>query len=106
LAVPVVTLDEHGEPDRDITRALTEQIQLGILALLPTAQTHQGLALGEIAERILSVAVLDAAQHCPTAVQLMQLPGPAHNTTSRLARRMARRAELIDALRISRHRDH
>lgn len=97
LAVPAVTLDAHNEPDRDSTRAFTEQIQHGILALLPTAQTREGLVLGEIAERILSVAVLDAREHCPTAVKLLNSTAPSPRAGSRLAHRMARRTELIDA---------
>jgi len=96
LTVPFVALDAHNEPSRDVTFALTEQIQLGILALLPTANTHEGLVLGEVAERILSVAVLDAPEHCQSAVELIATV--AHPASSpNLAHRMARRTQLIDA---------
>lgn len=95
LRVPVVPLNEDHEPDSAAARGFTEEIHSALISILPTAETLEGLALGETAERIITVAAIDAAPHCPTAVRLLGT-NPSDGDGVTLATRIERRTRLLD----------
>lgn len=101
ITVPEVELDEAGQPPADAGIQLTRQLEDAITTIMPTADTLEGLALAEDAERVFNAALRDTPNACPTAVELVQLfadddPDAPPESYPSLAERMRRRRQLID----------
>ncbi len=91
IQVPHLALGESGESPSDAVRSLTFDLAKQVEGLLPTAQEEAGLELAEHAERIVSVAVAESPQRCPSAAKIFE-----RTVSPSLGQRMISRRRLID----------
>lgn len=101
IEVPEVELNEHGNSPVEAGKALTSALEKAIAKIMPTANTLEGLALAEDAERVFNAALRDTPRRCPTAVELVHLfqeedDDVPPESLPTLAERMSRRRQLID----------
>lgn len=87
LEVPRVALGTSGEPSREATIALTNEVERAIEELLPTADTHEELLLAEHVERLLTLEGEDQNEENPEEAGLASVS---------LARRMQTRRQVLD----------
>lgn len=95
LLVPLVSLDEEGNSPIEAGSQLTLEIAQAVEALMPTAETAEGLVLAEHAERLIGAAIRDTPERCPSALKLSD--GNVRRPS--LAARMRLRRRLIDRYR-------
>lgn len=96
IEVPLTDLDPSGNSSIETGTALTGEIATAVEALMPTAQSAEGLLLAEYSERLFTASIRDSKDQCPIAAKMAQLPPerPA------LVHRMRLRRRLIDAYRV------
>lgn len=95
ILVPLIALDEAENSPIEAGARLTRAIEQAVEALMPTAETAEGLILAEQAERLIGAAIRDTPEKCPAALKILNERGRRPS----LAARMRLRRRLIDGYR-------